>query len=374
MKKFTYTLFALGFFVIMGCSGEATYTEEIIDGVRHVHNLAPAWGDEQKISLEFVRQIGELDAVDENYQFFRPARVLKDKTGNMYILDSRNYRIQKFSETGEYLATIGRQGQGPGEFEYPIWMEMGSDGSLYVLDVYIDMFKIMSPEGEETKRIKLPWSYDFLHLTADNFIVINSSVRARLESEDIANESTLISIFEFKDNEYSVLREFGRLHDYKDRDVTYYGNGYRMSVDDNKNIFIALTSQNRIEKYTFEGVLLFTADRPINFELDYEIEEREHQTGTGRTWTSRTPRFNTVSLWVGIDDKNRFWVVAFKKQKEEEDKPEDFLEIQVYDENGIWLTTLPMPVYGGMDFIGDKIYFRGIDDMSIHEYRIVEKR
>ena len=37
----------------------ATVLVEVIDGVRHVHNTAPKWGESPKISLEFVRKFGE---------------------------------------------------------------------------------------------------------------------------------------------------------------------------------------------------------------------------------------------------------------------------------------------------------------------------
>ena len=65
---------------LLNCGGEdATYTVEMIDGVRHVHNLTPLWSDEQKISLEFVRQIGELESEDENYQFYQPIDITVDR-------------------------------------------------------------------------------------------------------------------------------------------------------------------------------------------------------------------------------------------------------------------------------------------------------
>ena len=48
-----------------------------------------------------------------------PGDVAVDKAGNIYILDSGNARIQKFGPDGKYLATIGRKGQGPGEFILP---------------------------------------------------------------------------------------------------------------------------------------------------------------------------------------------------------------------------------------------------------------
>jgi len=47
---------------IVFCSGESTYTVEVKDGVRYVHNHEPLWGDDVRVGLEFVRQIGIQDA------------------------------------------------------------------------------------------------------------------------------------------------------------------------------------------------------------------------------------------------------------------------------------------------------------------------
>lgn len=53
---------------------------------------------------------------DDNYAFYRPATVLADSAGRIYVLDGGNARIQVFDANGEYLRTLGQAGSGPGEF------------------------------------------------------------------------------------------------------------------------------------------------------------------------------------------------------------------------------------------------------------------
>ena len=53
---------------------------------------------------------------DPNYQFYRVAGIALDSERNIYVLDSGNHRVQKFDKDGQYLLTIGRKGEGPGEF------------------------------------------------------------------------------------------------------------------------------------------------------------------------------------------------------------------------------------------------------------------
>ncbi|MCP4726933.1 MAG: 6-bladed beta-propeller, partial [bacterium] len=97
-----------------------TYTFEEIDGVRHIHNLSALWGDEPEVELEFVQKIGVLEGSDDNYLLFKPNDAVVDSRGNIYIAEGGNYRVQKFSEDGKYIRTIGTRGSGPGEF--PGWV------------------------------------------------------------------------------------------------------------------------------------------------------------------------------------------------------------------------------------------------------------
>jgi len=49
--------------------------------------------------------------------FSRVREFIVDDAGNFYISDSREDHIKVFDKAGRYLRTIGRHGQGPGEFE-----------------------------------------------------------------------------------------------------------------------------------------------------------------------------------------------------------------------------------------------------------------
>ncbi|MGB6338376.1 MAG: 6-bladed beta-propeller, partial [Candidatus Aminicenantaceae bacterium] len=87
---------------------------EEVDGVTIVRNpLEPYYG-ELAIELEVDLEIGNDE--DPNYQFYSVAGIALDSEQNIYVLDSGNHRVQKFDKDGHYLLTIGREGEGPGEF------------------------------------------------------------------------------------------------------------------------------------------------------------------------------------------------------------------------------------------------------------------
>ena len=157
------------------CSkNDKTYTIEIKDGVEHIHNKASLLGDEQKVSLEFIQKIGELDAQDENYMFYQHGDIVRDANGNLYVLDAGNYRIQKFDPQGKYLATFGRKGQGPSEFNIPNGLQIDAEGNLYVCNAIssrLCWIQILSPDGKEIRRFKLPPLSDIFWMTHSGKII-----------------------------------------------------------------------------------------------------------------------------------------------------------------------------------------------------------
>ncbi|MCJ7580412.1 MAG: NHL repeat-containing protein, partial [Candidatus Aminicenantes bacterium] len=129
---------------------------ETVDGVQIIHNDAEGkWGKNPQVELEFVKSIGEMDSDKDELIFFMPADVTFDSQGNIYILDSGNHRIQKFSPDGEYLATIGQQGQGPGEFQYPQSLAVDPDGNLYISDMGNRKIHVLKPGGGELHTLQL---------------------------------------------------------------------------------------------------------------------------------------------------------------------------------------------------------------------------
>jgi DNA-binding beta-propeller fold protein YncE len=64
----------------------------------------------------------------------QPWGIAIDPKGNVYIVDSRNHRVQKFYSYGGFIAEWGRYGNGPGEFAYPIGIAIDDQGYIYVAD------------------------------------------------------------------------------------------------------------------------------------------------------------------------------------------------------------------------------------------------
>ncbi len=67
-------------------------------------------------------------------QFNYPEGVVVDGSGNVYVADSFNNRIQKFTSTGTFLTTWGSSGTGDGQFNYAVGVATDGSGNVYVAD------------------------------------------------------------------------------------------------------------------------------------------------------------------------------------------------------------------------------------------------
>ena len=366
MKSKYYLCVFFSFVLLFFCGKlDQTYTIEFKDGVKNIHNHAPLWGDTLKVALEFVQKIGELDTEDENYQLYKPCDIVRDFYENLYVLDRGNYRIQKYDKNGKYIMTIGREGEGPGEFSNPVRLQIDSEEKLYVGDTGCIM--VFTNDGKEIKRIRLSTARSF-HRTHAGYILTPTSRSKRVASENIAKDTRLICLY---DSDGNFIKEFGELKDYNNREMTELGNEIELSIDINDNIYLTIEEQNRIEKYSPEGELIFRVDRPLNYKIGLD---KEHSITLRNLFV---PIFYKVSEGIEVDHKNRIWVLTYKKPGlgVRDEKAIDYLEFEIFKNEGILLGKLPIPKnFNEMRIFDDRLYLiDGIEKMAVYEYKIVEK-
>jgi sugar lactone lactonase YvrE len=91
-------------------------------------------------SGEFLTRWGSYGSVFwcpscQNDGLFNEAEgVAVDGSGNVYVADKNNNRIQKFSSTGVFLTKWGTEGSGDGQFKYPHAVAVDGSGNVYVAD------------------------------------------------------------------------------------------------------------------------------------------------------------------------------------------------------------------------------------------------
>jgi len=68
--------------------------------------------------------------------------------GSLYIVDSGNFRVEKFDPDGKFLSEFGAIGRQPGQFSRPKEAAVDKDGNVYVVDSLFGNFQIFNSAGQ----------------------------------------------------------------------------------------------------------------------------------------------------------------------------------------------------------------------------------
>jgi DNA-binding beta-propeller fold protein YncE len=74
------------------------------------------------------------NSTDGQGEFSNPQGVATDSSGNVYVADTWNHRIQKFDPSGGFITKWGSSGASNGQFISPLGVAIDSSGKVYVAD------------------------------------------------------------------------------------------------------------------------------------------------------------------------------------------------------------------------------------------------
>lgn len=164
----------------------------------------PKPGKRKRIVLVEELTIGESEG-DENYMFGENVQVIADAEDCIYVTDWDRKRIHKFSPEGEYLLSIGRKGQGPGEFGN-IWSpNFDKEGSLYATDIVNKKVAFFNKDGKFLKSMRIPPDIGSV------FILPNRNYfTTKTERTEDATANKYIYVHGVYDKEFNLLAEIHR--------------------------------------------------------------------------------------------------------------------------------------------------------------------
>jgi streptogramin lyase/signal transduction histidine kinase len=236
---------------------------------------------------EFALKWGTQGAGDD--QFINPTKIVKDASGNFFVLDSGNNRIQKFNASGTYISRFGASGSGNGAFSSPSDLAIDSSGNLYITDTYNSRIQKFDSNGNYISQwgslgagngqFNAPWG---IAIDSSNNVYVADTNNNRIQKFNASG--TYISQWGSlgaADGQFQVARsvavnasgdilvgDYGRIQKFNASGTFVssfgsYGTGngqireaWDIAFDSNGNIFVADTFNYRIQEFNDFGQYL----------------------------------------------------------------------------------------------------------------------
>jgi len=338
-----------------------------------VHNGAKGkWDDAPRIKLTFLEMLGKED--DDNYLFYEPNAIASDRKGHIYVLDSKNFRVQVFDANRKFLRSFGRKGQGPGDIGRPECLDVDEAGNVYVGDPGNGRIGIFDPAGKWLRAISIPSTNIVFRIMKNGDILLRNP---NLDG-GLGLGKDKVPLFRILDSNGKKKREIGQGVFFEKFPFSEGGNRSLMTMDDADNAFMAFLFQNRICKYDPDGRLVYTADRTLpkdklidkGLDMYTTINTALDIDARGRVWVVTSTR-----NWKKGDVIRRQWVNGQEQILGDRSQTKtDLYEIQIFDRDGVLLQKIPLNHFCDyLKVVGDTVYILDRDRLGqFYVYRIEE--
>jgi DNA-binding beta-propeller fold protein YncE len=98
------------------------------------------------VSGELLQTIGQRGKEVGNFNL--PMQVATGPDGTVYVNDAGNFRVQAFDSDGNFKSTFGAIGARSGQFSRPKGIATDQDGNVYVVDTTFGNFQIFNSQGQ----------------------------------------------------------------------------------------------------------------------------------------------------------------------------------------------------------------------------------
>lgn len=106
-------------------------------------------------TFEEAFRVGGENSGPGTFSSITPSSVATDSTGRIYAIDNVTGAVQVFGPAGAWLFTLGREGEGPGEFERPYSLAVTGIGDVLVYDLGKRALVTFGPDGTVLPEIQM---------------------------------------------------------------------------------------------------------------------------------------------------------------------------------------------------------------------------
>lgn len=201
----------------------------------------------QKFTAEgkFITTWGIFGQGETPEAFYGPRGLAVDAEGRVYVADTGNKRIVVFDASGKFITQIGSVGFEPGQFDEPVGIAVDKNGTLYVVDTWNQRVQTFTPFMTENFLSFLPekqWDvYGWFGQSLDNkpFIAVNDDLHVFITDPEG------FRVMEF-DQDGNIVRTWGEYGN----TFSTFGLASGIAVDPDGRIWVTDGAFNRMMRFT----------------------------------------------------------------------------------------------------------------------------
>lgn len=234
-------------------------------------------------------------------QFNFPQGIAVDKKGCFYVTDKDNHRVQKFNCDGKFINQWGSQGKKDGQFECPMGIAVDDSGYVYVTDYYNNRVQKFSSDGLFLEKWGMQGS-DNWEFNCPNGITVDKSGYVYVADE-----------YNHRIQKFSRDGAFAGKWGTQGKEGGQFNRPCGITVDKNGYLYVVDRNNRRIQKFDNEGNFI------KHWGSDIETEDRPEEpcgifidgagnvylTDSGRCFVRKYVPGYEVSAKMGIYGKNK---------------------------------------------------------------------
>jgi predicted membrane-bound mannosyltransferase/DNA-binding beta-propeller fold protein YncE len=106
---------------------------------------------------EFISMWGFFGQGETPFALWGPRDITINEEGQVFVTDTGNKRVVVFNQDGNFITQFGSAGYEPGQFNEPVGIAVDDDGLVYIADTWNQRIQIMAPDGEGSYIPLLNW-------------------------------------------------------------------------------------------------------------------------------------------------------------------------------------------------------------------------
>ena len=330
-------------------------------GIKVVKNPAKPMYEKNVFILAEELSIGKAGRGEE-YIFSRIRSIAVDEKERIYVLDTKEAHVKVFDKNGDYVKTVGRRGQGPGEMSLPFSINITSQNEIMVQDLNNRRIMFYSLDG--------------------NFIKSLSTAKILIVGSHIDSKGNIIGIVSTRGPEKQIieLKKFDSNLNY-----LYSLSSFSLASGSSFNPFMpelcwAVSKEDcvmcgypekyEIKVYNSEGNVIKRVVKdykPVKITQEEIEETKKRLPGPMKL---DIPQYHSAYRDFTIDEENRIFVQTWEKAGNEEGYYYD-----VFDSEGKYITKIPLK-YPPQVWKKNRLYTIEEDEEGFHivkRYKIMWK-